>query len=88
MYDNIVFRTFVKITYCDKAFLIKDYHLHQLTGGDGDVLTGGVGDVLTSENGDVLTWGRFDRIPLRMSKKHIRRILINHATCLLFLQFC
>ena len=28
MYDNIVFRTFVKITYCDKAFLIKDYHHH------------------------------------------------------------
>ena len=28
MYDNIVFRTFVKITHCDKAFLIKDYHHH------------------------------------------------------------
>ena len=28
MYDNIVFRAFVKITYCDKAFLIKDYHHH------------------------------------------------------------
>ena len=31
MYDNIVFRTFVKITYCDKAFLIKDYHLRDKT---------------------------------------------------------
>ena len=28
MYDNIVFRTFVKITFCDKAFLIKAYHHH------------------------------------------------------------
>ena len=39
MYDNIVFRTFVKITYCDKAFLIKDYHHHhhQLDAKTGDV---------------------------------------------------